>query len=59
MEQSPLADVFDAHVTHEFVDKNVDATMQTMTAEPYLLHLPTLEDLSHDCADDLSASRRP
>ena len=42
MEQSPLADVFDAHVTHEFVDKTVDATMQTMTAEPYLLHLPTL-----------------
>jgi carboxymethylenebutenolidase len=42
MEQSQLADVFDAHVAHEFVDKNVDATMQTMTAEPYLLHLPTL-----------------
>jgi len=42
MEQSTLADVFDAHVTHEFVDKNVEATMQTMTAEPYLLHLPTL-----------------
>ncbi len=42
MEQSPLADVFDAHVRHEFVDKDVDATMQTMTAEPYLLHLPTL-----------------
>ncbi len=42
MERSPLADVFDAHVAHEFVDKNVDATMQTMVPEPYLLHLPTL-----------------
>ncbi len=42
MEQSLLADVFDAHVRHEFVDKNVDATMQTMTVEPYLMHLPTL-----------------
>jgi len=34
MERSPLADVFDAHVAHEFVDKNVDATMQTMVPEP-------------------------
>ena len=42
MEHSPLADIFDAHVTHEFVDKDVDATMQTMAPEPYLLHLPTL-----------------
>lgn len=42
MERSPLADVFDAHVAHEFVDKDVDATMQTMVPEPYLLHLPTL-----------------
>ncbi len=42
MEQSPLADVCDAHMRHEFVDKNVDATMQTMTAEPHLLHFPTL-----------------
>lgn len=37
-----LADVVDAHVAHEFVDKDVDATMQTMTQEPSLLHLPTL-----------------
>lgn len=37
MEQSLLADVFDAHVRHEFVKKDVDATMQTITAEPYLL----------------------
>jgi carboxymethylenebutenolidase len=42
MEPSNLGDVFDAHVTHEFIDHDVDATMQTMVPEPYLLHLPTL-----------------
>ena len=42
MEQSLLADVFNAHVRHDFVEQDVDATMQTMTAEPYLLYLPTL-----------------
>ena len=42
MEPSHLADAFDAHVAHEFVDKDVEATMQTMAPEPYLLHLPTL-----------------
>jgi len=37
-----LGATFDAHVKHEFVDQDVDATMRTMVAEPYLLHLPTL-----------------
>ena len=37
-----LGSVFDAHVKHEFVDHDVDATMQTMVQEPYLLHVPTL-----------------
>jgi carboxymethylenebutenolidase len=37
-----LGAVFDAHVKHEFVDHDVDATMRTMVTEPYLLHLPTL-----------------
>ena len=37
-----LGSIFDAHVKHEFVDHDVDATMRTMVAEPYLLHLPTL-----------------
>ena len=41
MEQT-LGDVFDAHVAHEFVNHDVDATMRTMTSNPYLLHLPTL-----------------
>jgi carboxymethylenebutenolidase len=42
MTQSMLGDVFDAHVKHEFVDKDVEATMRTMVPEPYLLHLATL-----------------
>lgn len=37
-----LGAIFDAHVKHEFVDHDVNATMQTMTQEPYLLHVPTL-----------------
>ncbi|MEW6543425.1 MAG: nuclear transport factor 2 family protein [Nitrospirota bacterium] len=37
-----LGAVFDAHVTHEFVDHDVDATMRTMAATPYLLHVPTM-----------------
>lgn len=37
-----LAAVFDAHVNAEFVDKDVAATMATMTPEPYLTHVPTL-----------------
>jgi carboxymethylenebutenolidase len=37
-----LGAVFDAHVKAEFVDMDVDATMATMTEEPYLTHVPTL-----------------
>jgi carboxymethylenebutenolidase len=37
-----LGAVFDTHVRHEFVDHDVNATMQTMTATPYLLHVPTM-----------------
>jgi len=37
-----LGSVFDAHVKPEFVDHDVDATMRTMVAEPYLLNVPTL-----------------
>jgi len=37
-----LGAVFDAHVKAEFVDKSVDATMATMSPEPYLTHVPTL-----------------
>lgn len=37
-----LGAIFDALVKHEFVDHDVNATMQTMVQEPYLLHVPTL-----------------
>jgi carboxymethylenebutenolidase len=34
-----LGDVFDLHIKHEFQDHDVDATMQTMTSEPYVHHV--------------------
>ena len=37
-----LAVVFDKHVNCEFEDKDVDATMKTMTKEPYVYHIPVL-----------------
>jgi carboxymethylenebutenolidase len=37
-----LGAVFDAHVSHEFVDHDVAATMRTMVPEPYVLNVPTL-----------------
>ena len=36
-----LGAVFEAHVTDEFVDKDVNATMTTVLAEPYGLNVPT------------------
>src|SRR5438094_194828 len=36
-----LGAVFDAHVKHEFVDHDVEATMKTMVAEPYVHNIPT------------------
>lgn len=37
-----LGAVFDAHVKHEFVEHDVEATMRTMVAEPYVHNVPTL-----------------
>src|SRR5687768_6154937 len=37
-----MADLFDEHVRDEFVLKDIDATMATMTAEPSVVHMPTL-----------------
>src|SRR5918993_2989390 len=37
-----LAIIFDKHVNCEFEDKDVDATMKTMTKEPYVYHIPVL-----------------
>jgi carboxymethylenebutenolidase len=41
-----LGAVFDEHVASEFVAKDVDATMRTMTDEPYVWHVPTLAGAS-------------
>jgi carboxymethylenebutenolidase len=40
--EADLGAVFDAHVKAEFVDLDVDAAMATMTADPYLTHIPAL-----------------
>ena len=37
-----LAAVFDKHVNCEFENKDVDATMKTMTKNPYVYHVPVL-----------------
>jgi carboxymethylenebutenolidase len=40
--QPNLDVVFDRHIKHEFEDHDVDATMQTMTKEPYVHHVPMM-----------------
>jgi carboxymethylenebutenolidase len=37
-----LADVLDDHLAAEFATRDVDATMATMTGDPYLNHVPVL-----------------
>ncbi len=37
-----LGDIFDEHIKFEFDNKDVDATMTTMTEDPYVCHIPTL-----------------
>jgi carboxymethylenebutenolidase len=34
--------VFDAHVRAEFVERDIDATMATMTDAPYVTHVPVM-----------------
>ncbi len=41
-EEPKLGAVFDLHIKHEFEDHDVDATMQTMTSEPYVHHVPMM-----------------
>ncbi len=36
-----LGAIFDQHVAHEFVAENLAATMATMTADPFVNHVPT------------------
>jgi carboxymethylenebutenolidase len=40
--QTDLSQLFDAHVAAEFVAKDADATMATMTAGPTVIHVPVL-----------------
>ncbi len=40
--ESNLDAVFDQHIKHEFEDYDVDATMQTMTKEPHVHHVPMM-----------------
>ena len=37
-----LADVLDDHLAAEFATRDLDATMATMTGDPYLNHVPVL-----------------
>lgn len=37
-----LSDLWEQHTYHEFVKRDVPATMATMVAEPYVNHIPTL-----------------
>jgi carboxymethylenebutenolidase len=37
-----LGKIFDKHVKSEFEDKDVEATMKTMTKEPYVHHVPVM-----------------
>jgi carboxymethylenebutenolidase len=37
-----LAAVFDAHVAAEFATRDLDATMATMTEDPYVYHVPAM-----------------
>ena len=37
-----LGALFDAHVRAEFVDRDVEATMATMTERPYVNHVPVM-----------------
>ncbi len=42
MERSGFATVFDEHVAAEFVMRDLDATMATMTDDPYVYHVPVM-----------------
>src|SRR5258707_15107909 len=37
-----LAALWEAHCRHEFETRDVDATMATMVARPYVNHVPTM-----------------
>ena len=41
-EPEKLGKIFDKHIEYEFDKEDVEATMTTMTDEPYVHHVPTL-----------------
>ena len=44
-----LSRLWDAHTFHEFANRDVDATMATMVAQPYVNHIPTMTGgVGHD-----------
>jgi carboxymethylenebutenolidase len=42
MQQPDIAEVFDQHVAAEFVLRDLDAAMATMTEDPYVNHVPVM-----------------
>jgi carboxymethylenebutenolidase len=49
MAEHDLAALWEAHCRHEFETRDVDATMATMVAEPYVNHVPTMTGgVGHD-----------
>ncbi len=42
MAQADLIALWEAHTAAEFEARDVDATMATMVAEPYVNHIPTM-----------------
>ena len=42
MADHDLVTLWEAHCRHEFETRDVDATMATMVAEPYVNHVPTM-----------------
>jgi carboxymethylenebutenolidase len=49
MADRDLVTLWEAHCRHEFETRDVDATMATMVAEPYVNHIPTMTGgVGHD-----------
>ena len=49
MPDHDLVAVWEAHCRYEFETRDVDATMATMTSEPYVNHIPTMTGgVGHD-----------
>ena len=49
MADHDLVTLWEAHCRHEFETRDVDATMATMVAEPYVNHVPTMTGgVGHD-----------